>query len=97
LVVIVPLGPFVIEVSGGAMSEGPIIKGTGIYRGELVASEALMVMVARYVRANNPEISTDTVTVPLSIPLAGLKLSHGALLLIDQFSIPPPAFEIVKL
>ena len=96
LVVIVPLGPPVMEVLGGATSGGPIIKDTGMSAGELSESGAIMVITALYVDAGNPAILTDTATVPLSVPLAGLKLTHVALLLIDQFSIPPPAFEIVK-
>ena len=75
---------------------GFIVNVTGILMGEFVAPGAVIVIAALYVPADRPAILTDKVTVPLFVPLVGLRLSHVALSLTDQFNVPPPIFAILN-
>jgi hypothetical protein len=61
-----------------------------------VAPAAVTVIVALYVPAVRPAILTDKVTVPLFVPVVGLRLSHVALSFTDQVNVPSPAFQMLK-
>lgn len=67
-----------------------------MFTGLFVEPVAVMVRLALYTPAMRPAIFTDKVTVPLSEPLSGLRLSHVASSLTDQFNVPPPVFVILK-
>ena len=75
---------------------GFIVSVTGMLTGEFVAPVAVIVIVALYVSAVRPAMLTDRVTLSLFVPPVGLRLSHVALSLTDQFNVPPPIFAILN-
>jgi hypothetical protein len=64
--------------------------------GLFVAAASVTVIVPFCVPAPRPVMSTDSVTVPVLVPLAGDRLSHVASSVTAQFSVPPPVLEIVR-
>jgi len=76
-----------------------MVKPTGTVWGVLVAPGAEMVMVALYVPALRPDMSTDTVTLsssPVDEPLIGLKDSQAASSLTLQSKVSSPEFQMLK-
>ena len=65
--------------------------------GVFVAPDAATVMVLLYVPVDNPELLTETVIVPLPVPLAGLKDNHAGAVpsaVAIQLRVPPPLLDI---
>ena len=78
---------------------GFTVNVTGMVTGLLVAPLAAMIMLALYVPAIPPVMLTDTVTLlisPVDVPLVGLKVSHLALVITVQLSVPEPELSIIK-
>ena len=76
-----------------------MFKDTEVVCGELLAAGSEMVMVALWVPACNPVISTLTVTLsvsPVEVPFVGDRLNQGASSLTFQLRAPPPLLLICK-
>ena len=82
-------------VGGGSAK----VSVTEVVWGVFVAPEPVMVMVALWVPACNPVISTLTVTLsvsPVEVPFVGDRLNQGASSLTFQLRAPPPLLLICK-
>src|SRR4051812_30568946 len=78
----------VTDSAGGRT--GSTVNVTGMVLGDPAAPGAVTVMSVVYVPVGRPAMFGVTVIVPLPVPPAGERLSHEALSLALQFSVPPP-------
>lgn len=89
-----PCAAVKVKVEGLRLIMGGVgvvtVRVTGMVTG--VASVALTVIVSAYVPGTRVPMLMDRTTVPWFVPDAGLRVSHGALLDVIQFSALPPAF-----
>ena len=89
--------PGLLDMVGGGSAKVSVTDE--VVWGVSVATEPVMVMVALWVPACNPVISTLTVTLsvsPVEVPFVCERLSPAALSLTLQLSVPPPLLLICK-